>query len=86
MIATHPWLPVLYLPDLGEDKLHIFSIGDDGTLTNLTEYHVPLAHGPRHVAISQDGQWLYLLMELAAKLRVLSIDTETGLLTQVGEE
>ncbi|KAI1874111.1 uncharacterized protein JN550_002690 [Neoarthrinium moseri] len=86
MIVTHPWLNVLYLPDLGEDLIHIYNFDSNGTLTNLGQYHVPLSSGPRHLAISQDGQQMYILFELAAKIRAVSIDQETGLLTQVGED
>jgi 6-phosphogluconolactonase (cycloisomerase 2 family) len=86
MILPHPWLPVLYLPDLGEDLVHIYNIGENGTLTNLTRYQLPYGYGPRHGAISADGKTMYLLLELAAMIRTLSIDQTTGVLTQVGTE
>lgn len=76
----------MYLPDLGEDKLKLFSIEKDGTLKNLTQYQVPYGHGPRHVAISANGQYMYVLMELAAKLRPMSIDQTTGELEQIQDE
>lgn len=85
-IVTHPWLDVMYLPDLGEDLIGVYSIGKNGTLSNLTQYQMPYGHGPRHLAISQDGRWLYALFELAAEVGTFSVDLETGLLTKVGEE
>ncbi|KAK7755015.1 hypothetical protein SLS62_003099 [Diatrype stigma] len=85
-IVTHPWLDVFYLPDLGEDLIRVYGIGANGTLRNLTQYQVPLGSGPRHLAISQDGRWVYALFELAAKLRTYRVDLGTGLLTHVGED
>lgn len=91
-IVTHPWLPVMYLPDLGEDKLRVYSIEEEDGLTtttvlrNLAEYQLPYGHGPRHAAISANGQYMYVLMELAAKLRPMAIDQATGELEQIQEE
>ncbi|KAI5478345.1 hypothetical protein MNV49_005196 [Pseudohyphozyma bogoriensis] len=77
MILTHPWLPVLYLPDLGEDTLRRFTIGDGGVLSPLEPYPQKLGSGPRHGAISANGQWLYLLHELDITVSVYKIDTDT---------
>lgn len=76
----------MYLPDLGEDKLKLYSIDKDGVMKNLTEYQMPYGHGPRHVAISSNGQYMYVLLELAAKLRPMSIDQTTGELKQIQDE
>ncbi|KAI0964797.1 putative isomerase YbhE [Xylaria arbuscula] len=84
MIAPHPWLDVLYIPDLGEDRLKLYKIGDDGILSNLTYYQLPYGHGPRHVSIDPTGRTLYLLFELAALVRTYNIDQTTGELTQRG--
>jgi 6-phosphogluconolactonase len=86
MIVEHPWLPVLYIPDLGEDLLRLYSVAKNGSLTNLTQYQMPYGHGPRHIAISPNGKAMYLLFELTAEVRTLSINQTTGELTQVGTE
>ncbi|KAI1273107.1 putative isomerase YbhE [Xylaria sp. FL0933] len=86
MIAPHPWLNVLYIPDLGEDRLKLYKIGDDGALSDLTYYQLPYGHGPRHVTIDPTGQKLYLLFELAALVRSYEIDVTTGKLTQTGTD
>ncbi|KAI1362247.1 Lactonase, 7-bladed beta-propeller-domain-containing protein [Xylaria arbuscula] len=86
MIAPHPWLDVLYLPDLGEDRLKLYKIGEDGTLSNLTYYQLPYGHGPRHLTIDPAGQRLYLLLELAAQVRSYDINQMTGELTETGED
>ena len=86
MIATHPWLPVFYLPDLGEDHLRLYKIGENGTLSNLTTHQQPYGSGPRHLAITASGQYLYLLHELSANIRPYKIDLESGKLDQIQEE
>ncbi|WWC98994.1 hypothetical protein V866_005888 [Kwoniella sp. B9012] len=58
MIATHPFLPVFYLPDLGEDKIHVYKIGANDTLSNLTSYQQPLGSGPRHLTFTSSGQYI----------------------------
>ncbi|KAJ7581200.1 Lactonase, 7-bladed beta-propeller-domain-containing protein [Mycena floridula] len=87
-ILTHPFLPILYIPDLGQDLLHRFSIGKDGNLTALSGYKQKLGSGPRHASISSDGKWLYLLHELGVTLSVYSVDVSdksTGKLTLLQE-
>lgn len=86
MIATHPFLPVFYLPDLGEDKLRVYNIGENDQLSNLTEYQQPYGAGPRHLAITSSGQYLYLLHELSANIRPHAIDQTTGELSQIQDE
>ncbi|KAI0425073.1 putative isomerase YbhE [Xylaria sp. FL1042] len=86
MIAPHPWLKVLYIPDLGEDRLKLYKIGDDGVLSSFTYYQLPYGHGPRHVTIDPTGQTLYLLFELATLVRTYKIDQESGELTQKGAD
>ncbi len=86
MIATHPFLPVMYLPDLGEDKLHLYNIGTNGSLTNLTTYQQPYGSGPRHLAITASGKYMYLLHELSTDIRPYKIDQSTGELCQIQDE
>lgn len=76
----------MYLPDLGEDKIRLYSIAQDGSMSNLTVYQVPYGLGPRHAAISANGQYMYVLMELAAQLRPMAIDQTTGELQQIQDE
>lgn len=86
MIATHPWLPVFYLPDLGEDLLRLYKIGENGAVSNLTTYQQPYGSGPRHLAITASGQYMYLLHELSANIRPYKIDLGSGKLDQIQEE
>jgi 6-phosphogluconolactonase len=40
--------------------------------------------GPRHLIVSADNRFVYLLSELVATVTTLSLDPKTGLLTEVG--
>lgn len=87
-ILFHPYLSILYVPDLGQDLVHRFLVSENGTLTALESYEQPLASEPRHGTISSDGRWLYLLQELDVTISVFSIDTteeSLGNLTLVQE-
>ncbi|OCF32009.1 hypothetical protein I316_06395 [Kwoniella heveanensis BCC8398] len=86
MIATHPFLPVFYLPDLGEDKLHVYHIGANGSLSNFTSYQQPYGAGPRHLAFTSNGQYMYLLHELADNIRPYKVDQTSGELTQIQDD
>ncbi len=41
--------------------------------------------GPRHLILSNDNKFVYLLNELTAVVTTLALDQKTGLLTQVSE-
>nr|XP_019004539.1 uncharacterized protein I203_02659 [Kwoniella mangroviensis CBS 8507]OCF68000.1 hypothetical protein I203_02659 [Kwoniella mangroviensis CBS 8507] len=86
MIATHPFLPVFYLPDLGEDKIHVYKIGANDSLSNLTSYQQPLGSGPRHLTFTSSGQYMYVLHELAVNIRPYQVDQATGELTQIQDD
>nr|XP_019050072.1 hypothetical protein I302_00493 [Kwoniella bestiolae CBS 10118]OCF29002.1 hypothetical protein I302_00493 [Kwoniella bestiolae CBS 10118] len=86
MIATHPFLPVFYLPDLGEDIIHVYKIGTNDSLSNLTSYQQPYGSGPRHLAITSSGQYMYVLHELAVNIRPYRVDQSTGELTQIQDD
>ncbi|KAH8835123.1 Lactonase, 7-bladed beta-propeller-domain-containing protein [Flagelloscypha sp. PMI_526] len=86
MIAFHPYLNTFYLPDLGEDLIHIFTYDESGGLTNLDKYQVPIGSGPRHLAFSPSGQYSYILHELIASISVHQIDVaKNGTLTMIQE-
>ncbi|WWD08726.1 hypothetical protein V865_006839 [Kwoniella europaea PYCC6329] len=86
MIVTHPFLSVFYLPDLGEDKIHVYKIGANDSLSNLTSYQQPLGSGPRHLTFTSSGQYMYVLHELAVNVRPYQVDQATGELTQIQDD
>jgi 6-phosphogluconolactonase len=77
-----------YVPHLGTDQIFQFRFdAKTGKLTANTPATVQIKakYGPRHIIISGDNKYAYLLNELVAKVTTLSLDQKTGLLTPVGE-
>ena len=76
----------VYVPHLGTDQIFQFVFDEkSGRLTANTPPIVQLktGTGPRHLIISSDNRFAYLLNELTATVTTLSLDAGTGLLTEV---
>jgi 6-phosphogluconolactonase len=78
----------VYVPHLGTDQ--IFQFRFDAKTGKLTANTPPVVQmragsGPRHIIVSGDNKFAYLLGELTAKVTTLSLDQKTGLLTEVSE-
>ncbi len=77
----------VFVPHLGTDQ--IFQFRFDAKTGRLTANTPPLVQmkagsGPRHIIMSTDNRFAYLLNELTATVTTLSLDEKTGLLTEVG--
>ena len=82
---TNRWV---FVPHLGTDQIFQFSFdAKTGKLAANTPPTVQIKQGagPRHLIISNDNKFAYLLNELTAVVTTLSLDEKTGLLTQVSE-
>ena len=78
----------VYVPHLGTDQ--IFQFRFDAKTGRLTANTPPVVQmkartGPRHIIISGDNKFAYLLNELTAMVTTLALDQKTGLLTAVNE-
>ncbi len=78
----------VYVPHLGTDQ--IFQFRFDAKTGKLTANTPPILQmkagsGPRHIIISGDNKFAYLLNELTAMVTTLSLDQKTGLLSEVSE-
>ena len=76
----------VYVPHLGTDQVFQFLFDErTGRLASNTPAVVQLKAGigPRHVIVSPDNRFAYLLNELVATVTALSLDPDTGLLTEV---
>jgi 6-phosphogluconolactonase len=78
----------VYVPHLGTDQ--IFQFRFDAKTGKLTANTPPIVQmkagsGPRHIIISSDNKFAYLLSELVGTVTTLSLDQKTGLLSQVSE-
>jgi 6-phosphogluconolactonase len=77
-----------FVPHLGTDQ--IFQFRFDAKTGKLTANTPPVVQmkagtGPRHIIISGDNKFAYLLSELVGTVTTLSLDQKTGLLSRVGE-
>jgi len=82
---TNRWV---FVPHLGTDQIFQFRLdAKTGKLSANTPPTVQIkqGHGPRHIIMSADNKFAYLLNELTAVVTTLSLDEKTGLLTQVSE-
>lgn len=75
----------VFVPHLGTDQ--IFQFRFDAKTGKLTANTPPLVQlkamtGPRHIVMSPDNKFAFLLNELVATVTTLSLDGTTGLLTE----
>jgi 6-phosphogluconolactonase len=78
----------LFVPHLGSDEVFQFVFdAKTGKLTSNTPSVLLMkaSTGPRHIIISRDNKFAYLLSELVGTITTLSLDSKTGLLTPVSE-
>jgi 6-phosphogluconolactonase len=73
----------VFVPHLGSDQIFQFLFDDkSGKLTANTPPVIQLKQGsgPRHLVISKDNRFAYLLNELTATVTILALDANTGTL------
>jgi 6-phosphogluconolactonase len=67
----------LYCADLGADRLYCYEyepVAQEPLLPAAVPYvHLPAGSGPRHLAFSPDGRWLYLITELSGQIFAFQI-------------
>jgi 6-phosphogluconolactonase len=76
----------VFVPHLGTDQIFQFLFDQNtGRLTANTPPVLQLKQGtgPRHLILSPDNRFVYLLNELTATVTTLALDGNTGLLTEV---
>ena len=79
----------VFVPALGTDRIYQFVFdAAKGHLSANSPPFVQLAAGtgPRHVALSSDNRFVYLLSELTGMVTTLALDGTTGLLKADGSE
>jgi 6-phosphogluconolactonase len=76
----------VYVPHLGTDQIFQFVFDEkSGRLSSNTPAVAQMKPmtGPRHLIVSPDNKFVYLLNELVATVTTLSLDAKTGLLKEV---
>jgi 6-phosphogluconolactonase len=69
--------------DLGTDRVDVFRIGNDATLTKTTAWQAQPGAGPRHLAFHPSGKFLYCIQELDSTISVLQFDSGDGSLQEL---
>jgi 6-phosphogluconolactonase len=75
----------VFVPHLGTDQIFQFVFDkNSGKLTSNTPAVVQMKQGtgPRHIIVSKDNKFVYLLNELTATVTTLSLDAKTGTLKE----
>jgi 6-phosphogluconolactonase len=75
-----------YVPTLGSDQVFQFTFdAKTGRLNSNTPavFLMKAGTGPRHFITSADNKFVYVLSELLATVTTFSLDSKTGLLTEV---
>ena len=78
----------VYVPHLGTDQIFQFRFdAKSGKLMANTPPIVQMkaGYGPRHIIVSRDNKFVFVLSELTATVTTLSLDQRTGLLREVSE-
>lgn len=84
MIMNDPAGELIYVTDLGQDKIFRYDFdADKGTLLPLDTLSVPDGYGPRHFDFSKDGTKLYVINELGSKITVFSVQGRPELIQTV---
>lgn len=83
-VVPTPKGDVVYVADLGIDKLVAYAFGADGSLTRqpARDFALPPGIGPRHLVFHPDGSALFLVSELIPTVLSLAVDPATGALSQ----
>lgn len=87
-VRTDPSNRFAYAGNLGADHVLQYRLDDKtGALTPIGSgfVSVPPKTGPRHLAFSHDGKFLFVDGEMSGTVTAFSIDDKTGALTQVAQ-
>lgn len=86
-LRTDPSNRFAYSGNLGADHVLQYRFdANTGALTPIGSGYVsvPANTGPRHLAFSANGKYLYVVGEMSGTVTAFSIDDSTGALTQIG--
>ena len=77
--------------DLGIDKILFYHLSKDGRLEPESQTDMPAGMGPRHLAWSADGQWLFVVGELNSTVASMSLSAGgvpqlVNIVSAVGDE
>ncbi len=74
----------LIVCSLGADKLLVYDVNDDTSLTQVSEYHTEAGFGPRQLAFNKNtNNYVYVLNEVGSRTAVVKYDPATGTLSRI---
>jgi 6-phosphogluconolactonase len=85
-ILEHPAGKFVYAAVLGADRISQFTQAPESaqlTPIGTGQVATPTGIGPRHLAFSPDGRFLYVVGELTGTVVGFAIDADTGALTEI---
>lgn len=79
-IKEHPNKRLVYSPDLGADKVFIYSIKDSKLIPHSTPF-VPLPEGagPRHIDFDPNGKYAFVINELNSTMQSFKVENDGNL-------
>ncbi len=83
-VVQSPAGDVVYVSDLGIDRLVAYDFGADGSLepAPARDFAFPPGLGPRHLVFHPDGHTLFVVSELIPTVTGLAVDPATGALSK----
>jgi 6-phosphogluconolactonase len=76
---------VVYVPDLGLDRIHMYEVGAHSALTAHSPAFVQQdpGMGPRHMAFNANETYAYVINELKSEVSVFKHDKASGAMTKI---
>lgn len=71
---------LLYVTDLGTDRIWCHAIGEGSLGEPVFALALPAGEGPRHMTVDRDRSLAFVIAELTGRVHVLSVDRESGVL------
>ena len=69
--------------DLGTDEVIVYRVTDDLKLERHSSWKANRGAGPRHLALHENGQWMYCINELDSTMVTLEFNDQAGTLTEL---
>ncbi|GLB46544.1 6-phosphogluconolactonase [Philodulcilactobacillus myokoensis] len=68
----------LVVVDLGQDRVYLYDISDNGQLSEVSHLQMPAGYGPRHIVFDAKKHVAYLAGELSSNVASLKYDASNG--------
>lgn len=69
--------------DLGTDEVIVYRVTDEQKLERHSAWKANPGAGPRHLALHENGKWMYCINELDSTMVALAFDDQAGTLSEL---